>query len=76
MAQMHRKMDKVKSFGISKDKQFLELMIPHHEAAIQMAQVILLHTQDEKIKNLALSIITDQRNEIEFMNLSLKGEPK
>ena len=76
MAQMHSKMDKVKTSSTSKDKEFLELMIPHHEAAVQMAQVVLLHTQDEKVKNLALSIIADQQNEIEFMKLNLKGESK
>ena len=76
MLQMHSKMEKVKTRGISHDQEFLELMIPHHEAAVQMAQVVLLHTQDEKVKNLALSIIADQQNEIEFMKLSLKGDSK
>ena len=76
MLQMHSKMEKVNPKGISQDRQFFELMIPHHEAAVQMAQVILLHTQDEKVKNLALSIIADQQNEIVFMKLSLKGESK
>lgn len=37
-----------------------------------MARVILEKTQDKEIKNLALSIITEQENEIAIMNQLIK----
>ena len=38
------------------------------EHTIDMAKVVLLHTQDRRIRNLAQSIITEQQYEINLMN--------
>ncbi|CAG2153573.1 MULTISPECIES: CopM family metallochaperone [Pseudomonadota] len=49
------------------DHDFVTMMIPHHQGAIDMAKAVLLHTQDPELRNLALSIITEQHNEIRLM---------
>ena len=46
---------------------FMDMMIPHHQGAIDMAKSILLNTQDPEVRNLAQGIITEQANEIRLM---------
>lgn len=46
---------------------FMAMMIPHHQGAIDMAKSILLNTQDPEVRNLAQGIITEQANEIRQM---------
>jgi uncharacterized protein (DUF305 family) len=46
------------------DVLFLRLMIPHHEAAIPMAQAVLKRTDEPEVKQLANSIIASQKAEI------------
>jgi uncharacterized protein (DUF305 family) len=46
------------------DRMFLQMMIPHHEAAITMAQQALAQADHPEIKTLAQGIITTQRAEI------------
>jgi uncharacterized protein (DUF305 family) len=46
------------------DRMFLQMMIPHHEAAIAMAEQALTQAQHPEIKTLAQNIITTQRAEI------------
>jgi uncharacterized protein (DUF305 family) len=50
------------------DHDFVTMMIPHHQGAIDMAKALLLHTQDPELRNLAQGIITEQQNEIRLMN--------
>ncbi|MBW5276035.1 DUF305 domain-containing protein [Citrobacter sp. On28M] len=71
MADMHHRMNDI-AFNDNPDDYFLRMMIPHHQGAIDMARVILDKTQDKEIKNLALSIITEQENEIAIMNQLIK----
>ena len=54
------------------DADFVKLMIPHHQAAIDMAKTQLLYGKDPQMRRLAQEIITDQQSEIELMNLWLK----
>jgi len=55
----------------------VKLMLPHHQAAIDMAKIQLLHGKDPQIRRLAQEIITDQQSEIELMQHWLKqSEPK
>ena len=54
------------------DRDFVTMMIPHHQGAIDMAKTVLLYGRDEQIKRLAQEIIADQQNEIELMRLWLK----
>jgi uncharacterized protein (DUF305 family) len=43
-------------------------MVPHHQAAIEMAQVVLDRGRNSKVRALAQSIIDDQQNEINSMS--------
>ena len=49
------------------DKAFIDTMIPHHQSAIEMAQVALEKSDNPKIKELAKNIISAQQREIEQM---------
>jgi uncharacterized protein (DUF305 family) len=71
MERMHRAMASVKSSGDG-DVDFVRLMLPHHQAAIDMAKTQLLYGKNSQIRRLAQEIITDQQSEIELMQLWLK----
>jgi uncharacterized protein (DUF305 family) len=71
MDRMHAAMTSVAATGNS-DADFVKLMIPHHQAAIDMAKTQLLYGKDPQMRRLAQEIITDQQSEIELMNLWLK----
>ncbi len=49
------------------DRQFIDMMVPHHQSAVAMAQVALTRVQHPQIKSLARSIIADQNSEISQM---------
>jgi uncharacterized protein (DUF305 family) len=49
------------------DKAFIDAMIPHHQSAIDMAQVAFEQTSDPEIKDLALGIVEAQQREIQQM---------
>ena len=49
------------------DRDFMLMMIPHHRAAVAMAQVELRYGKSEQVKSLARNIISDQRKEISQM---------
>lgn len=49
------------------DVLFLQLMIPHHEAAVPMAEAALDGTDRPEVKRLAGAIIASQQAEIELM---------
>ena len=71
MDRMHEDMIAAKPSG-DPDRDFLRTMIPHHQGAIDMAKIVLLHTDDARIRNLAQSIITEQQYEINLMNNLLR----
>lgn len=52
---------------IHDDEDFLALMIPHHQEAIDTAQVILEKSENEDLKALAQDIVDAQTAEIEQM---------
>ena len=54
--------------GTDLDKMFLEMMILHHEGAIEMAQQQLADGKYQPTKDLAQAIITGQQAEIDEMN--------
>lgn len=49
------------------DQDFVAGMIPHHQGAVDMAQVELKYGKDPQMKKLAKDIIAAQRREIAFM---------
>lgn len=51
----------------SSDADFVRLMLPHHQAAIDMAKAEILYGKDPQVRRLAQEIITDQHAEIELM---------
>jgi uncharacterized protein (DUF305 family) len=71
MEKMHTAMASVEASGNS-DVDFVRLMLPHHQAAIDMAKTQLMYGQDPQMRRLAQEIITDQQSEIELMQLWLK----
>jgi len=54
------------------DVDFVRLMLPHHQAAVDMAKAELLYGNDPQMRRLAQEILTDQESEIELMQLWLK----
>ena len=73
MDKMHMAMEAVKRSGNS-DVDFVRLMLPHHQAAIDMAKTQLLYGKDPQMRRLAQEIITDQESEIELMQRWLKQQ--
>ncbi len=53
--------------GDAFDKAFLDMMIPHHQGAIDMAELVLQHAKHEELKDLARAIISAQQTEIDMM---------
>jgi len=66
MHRMHMAMEALQRSGDS-DLDFVRLMLPHHQAAIDMAKTQLLYGKDPQMRRLAQEIITDQQSEIELM---------
>lgn len=54
------------------DRMFLQMMIPHHQAAISMAQQALNQAEHPELKTLAQSIVTTQQAEISEMQSYLR----
>jgi uncharacterized protein (DUF305 family) len=53
------------------DIDFLAMMIPHHEGAVEMARLVLIHGRDSLTRKLAEEIIASQVVEIESMKRRL-----
>jgi hypothetical protein len=56
------------------DRDFVAMMVPHHQGAIDMARAVLRYGRNEQIKRLAQEIIVTQQQEIAAMRLAV-GEP-
>jgi hypothetical protein len=56
------------------DTDFVALMVPHHQGAIEMAQAELRYGRNEPLRRMAQEIIVTQLQEITAMRLSL-GQP-
>jgi uncharacterized protein (DUF305 family) len=70
MEKMHQAMASVEASGDG-DVDFVRLMLPHHQAAIDMAKTQLIYGKDPQMRRLAQEIITDQQSEITLMQLWL-----
>jgi len=58
--------------GEDMDVLFLQLMIPHHQAALPMAEAILERTDRPEVEQLATAIIASQQEEILSMQEALQ----
>jgi uncharacterized protein (DUF305 family) len=73
MKTMHAGMADVKPSG-NEDGDFVNLMLLHHQAAVDMARTELLYGNDSQMRRLAQEIITDQESEIQLMQLWLSRQ--
>ena len=71
MEKMHAGMASIKLSG-DNDADFVRLMLPHHQAALDMAKAELANGKDPQMRRLAQEIVTDQQSEIELMRLWLE----
>jgi len=56
------------------DHDFVSMMLPHHQGAIDMAQTELRYGHNEQLRRIAQEIIVEQQQEIIAMRLAL-GQP-
>ncbi len=54
------------------DVDFLAMMIPHHQGAVDMARLVLIHGKDPLARKLAEEIIASQNTEIAAMRARLE----
>ncbi len=56
------------------DRDFVAMMIPHHQGAIDMARAVLRSSRNQAVRRLAQEIIITQQDEIRAMQLAI-GAP-
>ena len=56
------------------DRDFVDMMVPHHQGAIDMAMAVLRYGHNPIIRRLAQEIIVDQQQEIAAMRRAV-GQP-
>lgn len=77
MARMMKDMH-ASAYSGKPDSDFLAMMIPHHEGAVEMARLVLIHGRDPMVRQLAEDIIASQTVEIAAMRARmavLRGGP-
>lgn len=70
MDRMHQAMSEPLTGDV--DVDFVKGMIPHHQGAIDQAQILLKYSKNPRLRRLAGGIIAAQRREIRFMQAWLK----
>ncbi len=68
---MHK--DMASDYTNDVDVDFVRGMIPHHQGAIDQAEILLKHSTNPRLRRLAGGIIASQRREIRFMEKWLKA---
>ena len=66
MADMH-----APGYSGNPDRDFLKMMIPHHQGAVEMARLVLIHGRDPVTRKLAEDILAGQQVEIDGMERRL-----
>jgi uncharacterized protein (DUF305 family) len=57
------------------DRDFVAMMVAHHQGAVDMAQAFLRYGRNEQLRRLAQEIIVTQQQEITVMRLAV-GNPQ
>nr|WP_262421559.1 DUF305 domain-containing protein [Paraburkholderia sp. UCT31] len=57
------------------DSDFVAMMQPHHQGAIDMAEAELRYGHNEQLRRIAQEIIVDQQQEIVAMSVALNRTP-
>ena len=57
------------------DRDFANMMIPHHQGAVEMAEAELRFGRDPVLRRLAQGIIVEQRQEIVVMRQAIAALP-
>jgi hypothetical protein len=57
------------------DRDFVSMMTPHHQGAMDMAVIYLRHGRNEQLRRLAQEIVVTQQQEIAAMQLALGEAP-
>jgi hypothetical protein len=56
------------------DRDFVAMMVPHHQGAIDMARAVLRYGHNEQLRRLAQEIVVTQQQEIAAMRLAVDEE--
>ena len=59
------------SSGTDFEKMWLTMMLAHHKGAVKMAETVIADGKDDRVKNLAQTIVREQQKEIELINTLL-----
>jgi uncharacterized protein (DUF305 family) len=70
MMQMHAAMAVPPSGNI--DADFVAMMVPHHQGAIDMARLQLRYGHSEPLRRIAQEIIVEQQQEIDAMRYAMR----
>jgi uncharacterized protein (DUF305 family) len=57
------------------DRDFVAMMVPHHQGAVDMAQAELKYGHNEELRRLAQGIVATQQKEIAFMRRAISNQP-
>jgi hypothetical protein len=57
------------------DRDFVAMMVPHHQGAVDMALAELRYGHNEQLRRIAQEIVVDQPQEIAAMNLAIGRGP-
>jgi len=57
------------------DRDFVEMMVPHHQGAIDMAEALLRYGQNETLRRLAQEFIVTKQQEIAAMRVAVGEHP-
>jgi uncharacterized protein (DUF305 family) len=71
MMRMHKAMVVSPTGNI--DADFVAMMVPHHQGAIDMARIQLRYGHNEQLRRIAQEIIVDQQQEIAAMQYAARA---